>query len=222
VDACTLSPKRVPRVITVGSSDSNDRRAVESNWGNCVHVFAPGIGITSAWKGSDTDSRVLSGTSMASPLVAGVAALYLQQDPYAPVWKIRDAVLNSSTPGKITDPRGSPNRLAYALPTYFGVEIAGADAISTSGSYTWEALPEGGSGGYSYQWSTISQATGSEQVLGTGRTQTIYVSRGAGDFTLRVVVFSGGQMRSANRLIFNSAGCAGYFCDSEGGGVGMF
>jgi subtilisin family serine protease len=220
-DACNYSPKRVADVITVGSSDSNDWRAPDSNWGNCVHVFSPGTAITSAWAGSDTDNRTISGTSMASPLVAGVVALYLQTEPQAPLWKIRDAVLNSSTQGKISDPRGSPNRLAYARPTYFGVSIAGPTGISGTGYYTWEAVPEGGNGTFTYVWSMINHATGYEQELGTGRTQTVHVVAGDGDFTLQVAAYSAGETRSTIRFFTNSPsdGCVGtQFCHPGGWG----
>ncbi len=221
-DACNYSPKRVASVITVGSSDSNDWRAPDSNWGNCVHVFSPGTGITSAWAGSDTDSRTISGTSMAAPLVAGVVALYLQTEPQAPVWKIRDAVLNSSTQGKIGDTRGTPNRLAYALPTYFGVSISGPAGISGTGPYTWDAVAEGGNGAFTYVWSMYNHATGYEQELGTGSTQTVHVTAGDGDFTLQVVAYSGGEARSTSRFFTNSpsGGCVGSnLC--EGGGWGF-
>jgi len=220
-DACNYSPKRVASVITVGSSDTNDWRAPDSNWGSCVHVFSPGTAITSAWAGSDTDSRTISGTSMASPLVAGVVALYLQAEPQAPVWKIRDAVLNSSTQGRIGDPHGSPNRLAYARPWYFGVSISGPVGVSGTGSYTWSAVPEGGSGAYTYQWSLYNHATGYEQVLGTGSSQTVLVTAGDGDFTLQVAVYSNGEMRNASRFFTNSPadGCVGSnICDGGGGG----
>lgn len=221
-DACSYSPKRVTNVITVGSSDSNDWRAPDSNWGNCVHVFSPGTGITSAWAGSDTDTRTISGTSMASPLVAGVVALYLQTEPQAPIWKIRDAVLNSSTQGKISDTRGSANRLAYSRPAYFGVTISGPAGIAGSGSYTWEAMPEGGTGGYTYVWSLFNHATGYDQALGTGSTQTVHVDAGGGDFTIQVAVYSGGEMRTASRFYPNAnpEGCTwSNVCDPGGGGA---
>ena len=187
------------------------------NWGNCVHVFAPGTGITSAWAGSDTDSRNLSGTSMASPLVAGVAALFLQTDPYAPLWKVRDAVLNSATLGKISDAKGTPNRLAYARPAYFAVSIAGPTGVGSTGYYTWEAAVEGGTGGNTYVWSMYNHATGWEQVLGYDRVQTVHVTQGDGDFTLRVIVTSGGETRSASRFFQNApvGGCVGSnICDA--------
>src|SRR5919109_638337 len=74
-------------------------------------TFAPGTGITSAWNTADDAIAALSGTSMASPHVAGVAALYLQSHPAASANEVAAAVLGSATPDKIADAAGSPNRL---------------------------------------------------------------------------------------------------------------
>ena len=74
VDACTSSPARVTRAITVAASTSNDSIASFSNIGSCVDIIAPGVGITSAWYTSSTAINTISGTSMASPHVAGAIA----------------------------------------------------------------------------------------------------------------------------------------------------
>lgn len=83
VNACNGSPSRVTQAITVGASTINDARASFSNWGSCLDLFAPGENITSAWNTSDTATNTISGTSMASPHVAGAAALYLATAPFA-------------------------------------------------------------------------------------------------------------------------------------------
>lgn len=113
VDACTASPARAAAAITVGATTSTDARASYSNFGNCVDIFAPGSSITSAWYRSNTQTNTISGTSMASPHVAGVAALYLQGGNASPA-TVASALSNGATTGKVTSAgTGSPNRLLY-------------------------------------------------------------------------------------------------------------
>lgn len=115
-NACNYSPARVPEAITVGATDSSDRRASFSNYGTCLDLFAPGVNITSAWKDNDTATNTISGTSMATPHTAGVAALYLSTHATATPAQVRDAVVNNATSGKVQDPRtGSPNKLLHSL-----------------------------------------------------------------------------------------------------------
>ena len=116
VDACTRSPARVAAAITVGSTTSTDARSSFSNIGACLDLFAPGSSIPSSWYTSDTATATLSGTSMASPHVAGAAALYKQANPSATPATIRNALVNGSTTNRITSAgTGSPNRLLYTL-----------------------------------------------------------------------------------------------------------
>jgi subtilisin family serine protease len=115
VDAGTFSPARVQAAITVGATDSNDNRAGFSNFGSVLDVFAPGVSIISASGFSDTGQRTLSGTSMAAPHVAGVAAQYLQVHPGASPGEVRNAIVNNATVGRVINPGpGSPNLLLYS------------------------------------------------------------------------------------------------------------
>jgi subtilisin family serine protease len=115
-DACTQSPARAANAITVGSTTTSDARSSFSNFGACLDIFAPGSGILSAWFSSDTATATLSGTSMASPHVAGVAALYKQFSPGASATTTRNAIVNGSTTNHVTNAgTGSPNRLLYSL-----------------------------------------------------------------------------------------------------------
>jgi len=115
-NACNSSPSRVAEAITVGATTNTDARASYSNYGTCLDLFAPGSDITSSWSTSDTATNTISGTSMATPHVAGVAALALQGTPSASPATVRDTIVNSATSGVVTGPgSGSPNRLLYAL-----------------------------------------------------------------------------------------------------------
>ena len=112
--ACNYSPARVANAITVGSTTSSDARSSFSNYGTCVDIFAPGSSITSAWYSSTTATNTISGTSMATPHVAGAAALYLQGNTSASPATVGAALINNSTLNKVTNPlTGSPNRLLY-------------------------------------------------------------------------------------------------------------
>ncbi|HEX8439209.1 S8 family peptidase [Archangium sp.] len=114
-DACTRSPARTSEAITVGATSNDDARASFSNWGRCVDVFAPGHEILSAWPTDDASTRVLSGTSMAAPHVAGVAALFLERNASATPAAVSSALVDNSTDGKVAK-RGkcSPNRLMFS------------------------------------------------------------------------------------------------------------
>jgi subtilisin family serine protease len=115
-DACGSSPARAANAITTGSTTTTDARSSFSNFGTCVDLFAPGSGILSAWWTSTTATATLSGTSMASPHVAGVAALYKQANPSASAATVRNAIVNNSTTGVLSGiGTGSPNRLLYSL-----------------------------------------------------------------------------------------------------------
>jgi subtilisin family serine protease len=117
-DACNESPGDTPAALTVGSTTTTDARSSFSNFGTCVDLFAPGSGITSSWNTSDTATNTISGTSMATPHVAGVAALYLEGAPSASPATVASAIVGSATTGKVTSPGpGSPNRLLYSLLT---------------------------------------------------------------------------------------------------------
>lgn len=110
-NACAYSPASEPAAITVGSTTSTDSRSYFSNWGSCLDVFAPGSSILSAWHTSRTATYTASGTSMASPHVAGAAALLLSAQPSATPAAVRDAMVSGATRNVISDPAGSANLL---------------------------------------------------------------------------------------------------------------
>ena len=128
-DACGSSPARVPEAITVAATDQNDAMASFSNGGTCVDIFAPGVGITSAWNGSDSSTNTISGTSMSTPHVAGAAARYLQAHPGASPSTVASGLAAAASTGKVTGtgrtcavlvllcrPATAANRLVYLAP----------------------------------------------------------------------------------------------------------
>jgi subtilisin family serine protease len=116
-DACGSSPARVPAALTVAASDSGDTSASFSNYGTCVDLYAPGVSITSDWYTSASATNTISGTSMATPHVAGAAALYLQAHPGADPAAVATATTGGATTGVVKRTlTGTPNRLLYTAP----------------------------------------------------------------------------------------------------------
>lgn len=132
-DACQFSPANVPVAITVGATAVGDVRASFSNWGNCLDIFAPGAGIKSAWYTSASATNTISGTSMASPHVAGVIALYLKGKPTATPAQATSWLLAQATPGLVANAKnGSPNLFLYnGLPT--PAPVACSNKVSNPG-----------------------------------------------------------------------------------------
>jgi len=113
-DACKYSPARVPTAMTIGATSSTDAKTSWSNYGPCVDWFAPGLSIKSAWIGSTTATNTISGTSMATPHTAGVAALYLQSHPTASAQVVRDALYALTTKGIVTNSSTANNHLLFS------------------------------------------------------------------------------------------------------------
>ena len=117
-NACNYSPASAPNALTVGATTSTDARASYSNVGTCVDLFAPGSSIKSAWSTGDGATNTISGTSMASPHVAGVAALYLSATGNSTKTpsQVETAIKGAATPNKVTNAgTGSPNLLLHSV-----------------------------------------------------------------------------------------------------------
>jgi len=116
-NACNYSPARVSTAITVGATTNTDARSSFSNFGTCVNIFGPGSSITSDWIGSNTATNTISGTSMATPHVAGAAALVLAQGLATTPAAVRTWLVNNASAGKVTNPgTGSPTGLLNTRP----------------------------------------------------------------------------------------------------------
>ncbi|MCF7967783.1 MAG: S8 family serine peptidase [Methylococcaceae bacterium] len=125
--ACSKSPSRVLDAIVVGATTPSDTRSDFSNYGPCLDLFAPGSSIPSSWSTSDTTTTLQSGTSMASPHAAGLAALYLATQPGATPAQVSDRLTAGASKGKVLSAGvGSPNLL---LNNQF-IQLAPPDAIA--------------------------------------------------------------------------------------------
>jgi cerevisin len=139
-DACNYSPAAASKAVTVGASALDDTRAYFSNWGKCTDIFAPGLSILSTWIGSKYAVNTISGTSMASPHIAGLLAYYLSLQPatdseysVAPITpaKLKANLISIATVGALTDiPKDTPNLLAWN-----GGGCSNYTAILEAGSY---------------------------------------------------------------------------------------
>jgi subtilisin family serine protease len=136
-DACYYSPQKVSETITVGNSNRSDQRRSDSNYGTCLDIWAPGTDIVSASHTSNTGTTTMSGTSMASPHVAGAVALYLQRNPSATSAKVRNALVDNASTGKLTGINsGSPNTLLNTSFLNGGTPEPGAVTVANPGDRT--------------------------------------------------------------------------------------
>ena len=209
-DACNYSPARVAEALTVGASTSSDARASFSNYGSCLDLFAPGESITSAWYSSSTATATASGTSMAAPHVAGVAALYLEGNSGASPSTVMNAISSTATVDRLSNLAGSPNKLVYSPLTTDGNTGGSSAPCSNCTLYTGSLS---GSGDYD------QHPNGSYYASPSG-THKGWLSAGAGtDFDLYlykwysgygwVIVASSAKTGSDEHISY--AGSSGYY-----------
>jgi len=210
-DACTQSPANVPEAITVGASTSTDAQASFSNFGKCVDIYAPGVSIVSSVMSSDSAFGSGSGTSMASPHVAGAAAVYLSANPTATPAQVASALVASATVDALSSVGvGSPNRLLYARfdggvtppPPSSGVDQPPTASFSSTcpkGKCSFDASASADDKGIvSYSWNF---GDGSPAATMTGPKVT-HAYAVAGTFSVSLTVTDGaGQTRVATSSI---------------------
>ena len=224
-DACNSSPASATTGITVGATDNTDTFASFSNFGTCVHINAPGVGITSAWVGSSTATNTISGTSMATPHVVGAAALYLQTTPSATPSQVRSALTSNATPNVIAAiGPGTPNLLLYTGFISAAPSTAPPVARFTSScsllSCSFDASSSSALAAATYSW-TFGDATS-----GTGKTTShAYAASGTYSVTLTVTDANGTSSSTQPVTVSNTPpapvasftkSCSGLTCSFDG------
>ncbi len=205
-DACNYSPARVASALTLGSTTSNDARSSFSNFGSCLDLFAPGSSIRAAWYTGDTATATLSGTSMASPHAAGVAALVLGANAQASTAEIRSAIVEAATQNVVSSAGlGSPNLLLYSLTGSLADPAPVAPSITTTElpdavvgqNYSVTLTVDGG--GSPYTWSVSGLPEGLALDAATGEIYGTPLAEGSS--TLQVVVTDTENVSDSSNLV---------------------
>ncbi|CAN5793458.1 S8 family peptidase [soil metagenome] len=201
-DACNSSPASAPNAITVGATDINDAFASFSNFGTCVDINGPGVNITSAWMGSNTATNTISGTSMATPHVAGAAALYLQVNRTATPQQVRDALVGNGTNGVIKNiGAGTPNVLLYSGFISAGPQPPVANFTSSCSmlACNFDGSSSTAAAGATYSW-TFGDASSGSGVT----TSHSYAASGTYSVTLTVTDANGTSSKTSSVTVSNA------------------
>ncbi|MEP6731250.1 MAG: PKD domain-containing protein [bacterium] len=198
-DACSASPANVPNALTVAASNSVDQFASWSSFGPCVDINAPGEGISMAWVGSTTATHSGTGTSWASPHVAGVAALYLQAHPTATAAQVRSALVSNATTNALRSvPANTPNLLVYSGFISAGNQppVASFTTNCSALSCSMDASTSTTTGSATYAWTFGDGATASGKT-----TSHSYASPGTYAVTLTVTDANGTNSKTSSMTV---------------------
>ncbi|MGW6442117.1 S8 family peptidase [Lentzea sp. NPDC055074] len=209
-DSCKYSPQRVTETINVMASARTDARASFSSYGTCSDLFAPGQDIVSASYSSDGGTATMSGTSMASPHVAGAAALYLADNPSKTPAEVHAAILAQATTGKITNPgTGSANLLlrtnSGGVP---GVSVTNPGNQSTALNGTANLTLSASGGTAPYTWSATGLPTGLSIGSSSGVVTGTATVAGTYNVTVTATATAGGSGSTSFTWTVGAATCA--------------
>ncbi|MCG8927979.1 S8 family serine peptidase [Lentzea sp. CC55] len=209
-DSCKYSPQRVTETINVMATARTDARASFSSYGTCSDLFAPGQDIVSASYSNNTGSATMSGTSMASPHVAGAAALYLADNPAKTPAEVQAAIIAQATPNKVTNPgANSANRLLRTgtggVP---GVSVTNPGNQSTALGGTANLTLSASGGTAPYTWSATGLPTGLSIGSSSGVVSGTATVAGTYNVTVTATASAGGSGSTSFTWTVGSATCA--------------
>jgi subtilisin family serine protease len=198
-DACNYSPSREPSAITVSATDNTDTKASWANYGTCVDIFGPGVGITSSWYSSPTATNTISGTSMATPHVVGAAALYLEANPSATPAQVASALKGNATSSVVkSGGSGSPNLLLYT--GFIGGGSSGTPPVASfTANCTALTCNFDASGSTALSTATYSWTFG-DATTGAGKT-TSHSYAGANTYTVGLTVTDANGSNATTRSV---------------------
>ncbi|SDF77919.1 Serine protease, subtilisin family [Lentzea fradiae] len=208
-DSCKYSPQRVTETINVMATSRTDARASFSSYGTCSDLFAPGQDIVSASYSNNTGSATMSGTSMASPHVAGAAALYLADNPAKTPAEVHAAILAQATPNKVTNPGSNSANLLLRTNTggVPGVSVTspGNQTTALNGTVSLQLTASGGTAPYT--WSATGLPAGLS-ISSSGLVSGTATAAGTYTVTATATAAAGGSGSTTFTWAVGSAACA--------------